>query len=149
MKIASALILCISGGVAYGQGESAHPLPAPRGMLLDRVWDSGTLANTESTSRVVWSTVISSPRAAWTRVHFGGCELAAGSFIRVSSVKDGEVHQLDQGQLLEWSSASAYFNGSEVLLELVADGGTARNRVTVEQVEIEVEVAGPAGDPGL
>lgn len=158
MRISAVLMLGLSCNIltAHARGSMddeqlkfAHQVPAPRGMILDRLWDSGVLGNSESVERVAWSTVIHSPQAAWTRIHFGGCDLLPGSYIRASSLADGEIHRLDAAQLLEWSNATAYFNGSDVLLELVAGPQTRANRITVTQVEIEVAAVGPAGDPGL
>lgn len=158
MKLVSALILGLSCTIACAQSPQpqdaeqikfAHQVPMPRGMTLDRAWDSGILANADRNARVVWSTVIQSPQAAWSRIHFGGCILNAGSYIRVSSLKDGQVHTLNAAQLLEWNHATAYFNGSDILVELIAGPQSHDNRLTVTQVEIEIPAAGPAGDPGL
>ncbi len=158
MKAVSALILGLCCGVATAQPvqvedikqlEFAHKVPMPRGMTLDRAWDSGVLANADPDAQVVWSTIIQSPQAAWSRIHFGGCQLSPGSLIRASSLKDGQVHTLDAAQLLEWNNATAYFNGSDILVELIAGPQTEANRLTITQVEIEIPALGPAGDPGI
>ena len=69
--------------------------------------------------------------ASWLRLYFDRVELAPGSFLRMTSVLDGEVQELDAAGLSSWGNTSAYFNGDTVLVELVAADAGAGNRVSL------------------
>ncbi len=139
-------MVCLCGAAAMACAQDVPPvggtLNHPVGGVFERFVDSGTH---EGAPGVAWSQVIATPSAAWTRLHFGACSLGPGSFIRVSSVLDGEVMVLDSARLNEWRNTTAYFNGDAVVLELVAAPGTMANRVTLQGVE--VELMGVATDP--
>ena len=149
MWLRAVLAAGLCTGWCHAQFESAHTAPAPRGVTLAYEVDSGPVGNDATEARVAWSAVVQTPQAAWERLHFGACELEGGSFIRASSVADGQVHILTMPQLLEWSLSTAYFNGGQVLLELVAMPGTSANRVTVKTVEVEFVQFTSRGDPGI
>jgi V8-like Glu-specific endopeptidase len=68
------------------------------------------------------------------RVFFGrGTRLRPGSTLRLTSLFDGAVQHLDATTLEQWGRSSAYFNGPEVLVELLpAPGGRGRDRVAID-----------------
>jgi hypothetical protein len=119
-------------------------LDRPVGAMYERHVDSGVH---EGGPGVVWSQVIATPNAAWSRLHFGDCTLGPGSFIRVSSMRDGEVMRLDSAMLEQWRNTTAYFNGDALVLELIAAPGTTANRITLMGVEVEIVGADIATDP--
>jgi len=121
-----------------------HTLNRPVGSVFERHLDSGAHVGDGS---VAWSQVIAVQDAAWLRLHFASCTLGPGSFLRVSSMKDGAVMRLDSAMLQEWRNTTAYFNGDAVVLELVAAAGTINNRVVLSGVETEIVSASPATDP--
>lgn len=98
---------------------------------------------------VVFSQVISNPSAPWIRLHFGSVQLAGSaaagneSFLRITSLADGAVQILDSVVLTSWRNTTAYFNGDEVLLELLAYPNTGDNWVVVDQI-----LAGVPGQVG-
>ena len=93
--------------------------------------------------RIAWNTLVQSPGAAWIRLEFGkGTELAralgsAGpdAFIRITSLMDGDEQRLDADSLVQWSNASAHFNGDAVMVELVTGHSTEPSRVDLANVQ--------------
>ncbi len=67
--------------------------------------------------------VISSPGAAWLRIHIADYSLGANSYVTFTSLDDGGVQRLDARSMVQWSKSSAGFNGDAVEVELrVAPG---------------------------
>jgi hypothetical protein len=58
--------------------------------------------------------------------------------LRISSLQDGEVQELDRFTARMWSNASAYFNGDTLLVEIVAAPRTRGNRVRMASVGVEL-----------
>ncbi len=101
---------------------------------------SGLHTNPSPVEGVVWRDfVVASPGTPWVRLYFARATLPAGSFLRMVSLRDGDVMTMQQQHLEEWTYSSAYFNGNAVLVELVAGPNTAGNEVEIVKVM--------AGDP--
>jgi hypothetical protein len=84
---------------------------------LDVGWS--TVVNGTSQPQASRPIVVSQPSSPWIKVWFGAVDLGAASVIRVTGVADGAVQVLDAGALAAWSGTSAYFNGNQVIVELV------------------------------
>ena len=80
--------------------------------------------NPEGQSKVVYEDVITYPGMAWMRLYFGEVSLDRGSYVRVTSLRDGEQQKLDARTMDMWSNTSAYFNGDALRVELVAGPST-------------------------
>ncbi|MEO6596120.1 MAG: hypothetical protein ABIP94_15330 [Planctomycetota bacterium] len=113
--------------------------------------DSGLVANQNRSpalrgmADVVWSTVVSVPNAAWLRLTYAGVLLSGsrepgsnGSFLRLTSLLDGQRQTQHLVHIDQWQDTSAYFNGDSVLVELLAQPGTGDNRLMIGDV-----IAGP------
>ena len=98
---------------------------------------TGLLKNTEGESRVVYEDVITYPGMAWMRLYFGEVSLDRGSFVRVTSLRDGEQQKLDARTMEMWSNTTAYFNGDALRIEVVAGPFTDQNSVEIEFVAAE------------
>lgn len=96
--------------------------------------DSGVLANSDNVPKAVYEHTVQVDNAAWLRIYLGEVQLAPGSFVRFTSLLDGEVQELDAAGLAIWENSSAYFNGDAVKVELVAGAATAQNRIKIELV---------------
>jgi len=59
--------------------------------------------------------------AAWLRLQFDGVKLPNGAKLRITSLQDGAQQHLSAKTLAEWQNTSAYFNGSTVRVELLAN----------------------------
>lgn len=145
-------LIIAPGGTAFAQDETDHPI-APRGEYAASDLDTGSLSNPNATHAIVYSNVVGHRGAAWIRLHFSQAALPPGSKMRVSSLKDGEFQELDAAGMAMWQNTTAYFNGDQVLLELIAAPQSRGNRLAVSMLEVEVprdgSTAGAAGQCGI
>lgn len=102
--------------------------------------DSGPVANEGAELRVVFSTTVAAPGAAWIRLNFDQVLLAgdesAGdeSFLVVTSMLDGAYQYLNARHVREWRNTSAYLNGDMARIELYAHPGTGPNRLRMSRL---------------
>jgi hypothetical protein len=70
---------------------------------------------------VAFDQVLTGWNGAWTRLLFDPEKVNLGqhSFVRITSLLDGEVQHLRSWSMQEWSFGSAFFNGPSVRIELV------------------------------
>ena len=96
---------------------------------------SGTWANPTAVEGVVWSNFVTVPQGTpWMRLFFSKVFLDQGSYLRMVSLRDGEVMTMHQEHIAQWHSSSAFFNGNAVLVELVAGPHTQGNKVEIDEV---------------
>ncbi len=114
----------------------SHPR-TPFGEIRPLHIDSGERDNLGPLAERAYADVLITPDALWTRLYFSEVQLDRDSFIRITSLRDGEVQELDALAARRWSNASAYFNGGQVLVELFAAPGTRGNRFVLSQVGVE------------
>ncbi|MFK7884719.1 MAG: GC-type dockerin domain-anchored protein [Phycisphaerales bacterium] len=102
----------------------AVPLGADSGVVFASAPTDG-IAN-RPVQVPIWSTEVEVADAAWVRLRFGQVTLspatdtARESYIRITSLYDGHEQYLDSQSIREWSNTSAYFNGSRLLIEIMA-----------------------------
>lgn len=130
--------------------SQTHPA-MPRGEYIDRHFDSSERGHDATTDTdIVFSEVIATEGALWTRLYFAQVTLDGQSAIRMTSLRDGETQTLDAESIIEWNHSSAYFNGNAVLVELIADEGSQGNRVVLDQIAVDFGDGGsPIGTCGL
>ena len=89
--------------------------------------DSGVVQVPEDVEgrEVVWSHVVRQQNATWLRLNFSAVQLDDRSLLRVESLQDGAVQQLNHDRLVEWQNTSAYFNGDAVRIDLLAGPGSS------------------------
>ena len=114
------------------------------------VTNSSTSPATAGIAQVVWSRVVTAPNAAWVRLVYGGSMLSGdanrggnGSFLRITSMRDGHLQTQHRVHVGQWHDSSAYFNGDSVLVEILAHQGTGPNRLLIKNV-----IAGPTNPNG-
>ncbi len=146
LKLAIALIVV---GSFISSTVAQQTLDWPVGELRDYHVDSGVQNNPGIGAQTVFLDVVSIQDAAWLRLYFAEVHLEADSFIRITSLLDQEVQELDANGLAMWDNSTAYFNGNALLVELVAAPGTTKNRFVIDQVAMETAVAQPAGGCGV
>ncbi len=146
LKLAIALIVV---GLFASSTLAQQTLDWPVGELQDYHLDSGVQNNPGIRAQTVFFDVVSIQDAAWLRIYFADVHLEADSFIRITSLLDQEVQELDANGLAMWDNSTAYFNGNALLVELVAAPGTRKNRFVIDQVAMETTVAQPAGGCGI
>ena len=111
--------------------------------------DSGAVINRSGEAVVVFSEIVTVEGAGWIRLMFSEADLAPGALLRITSVADGASQRLDRVTLEQWASTSAYFNGNTVLIELIAEPGTAASRVAIDRVLTGDASLSMLGAPGL
>ncbi|MEM8995392.1 MAG: trypsin-like peptidase domain-containing protein [Acidobacteriota bacterium] len=141
LLLSSALLLV---GPLMSPHESFAQAAPLEGQQMVLGIDSGDV-EAPKTSRgptVVFSADVAGIDAPWMRLHFDNVVLAGspsagdGSFLRLTSSEDGARQTLDVDDLQAWGFSSAYFNGSKVLLEIVAYPGTGPNRVSLSSATV-------------
>ena len=86
---------------------------------------------------VVFSTVVGAETGSWVRLHFGEVALSGspaagtGSFIRITSMQDGDQQILDAESLKQWRYKSAIFQGPQVEIELLAYPSTGPSSIEI------------------
>ena len=136
--------------------------PAAIGQTNPLVWqdvpfdrDSGILSNDGAGRQVklLYSTVVRMPGAAWIRLRFGDVRISGSmretqrSFLVVTSLQDGGDQVLHLSSLRDWRHMSAYFNGEAVRVELFAAPQTGDARVEI--VGVWAGEPNPPGGGGL
>jgi hypothetical protein len=108
--------------------------------------DSGAHANPTPIEGVVWSDFVILPATApWLRLHFAAVNLDKGSYLRLTSVRDGQSMLMRQEHMAQWGFTSCYFNGNAVMIELVAGPNTTGNLVTIHWARAgEIDPSPPA-----
>ncbi len=109
---------------------------------------SGLVANAGDAATVAFAEHVQIEETSWVRIYFGEVHLAQGSYVRITSLLDGEVQVLDAGAMEMWGNASAYFNGNNVTVELVAGAGTVGNLLEINQVGVQLQPDIATGAPG-
>ena len=111
--------------------------------------DSGDHFNRGDSPAVVWTEVIKVPKAKWLRLEFDRIVLAhdpdgnTSSTLRITSLKDRSVQNLDAKTAAQWQKTSAYFNGNAVKIELIAYPNGRLNRIKLASAQAgEVPVRG-------
>ena len=97
--------------------------------------------NLTAKPKVVWDDILRVNDVAWLRLYFSEVRLEGNSFIRVTSLLDGEVQELDSNALSMWKNSTAYFNGNAVKIELVAAPFSIDNEIRINRYAFEVGTA--------
>jgi hypothetical protein len=95
---------------------------------------SGVHTNTTETNVVVFREVIMLPGGNLLRLHFDSVDLGQRSFVRITSLADRGVQQIDGRAMIDWQYRSAIFNGDTLLLELCVAPGEQGVFANVDQV---------------
>ena len=123
-------------------------LDYPLDPLESYSYDSGVIGNAGAVSATKITHVVKMDGSHLIRIYFGETQLEQGSFIRMTSLRDGEVQDLDAAELAMWHDSSAYFNGDAVMVELVAGPKTVNNRFVIDAVQTMYTRPQPVGGPG-
>lgn len=98
--------------------------------------DSGYRDFVGAEPAVIYSESLQFAGADWLRLHFGIVNLPEGSWLRLTGVRDNVQQRLDAHSMQDYAFSSCFFNGNEVLLELIAAPGSRANRVEVESISL-------------
>ncbi len=119
--------------------------------------DSGFVSNSNpamdlrGVAAPVWSTLVTVPGASWVRLQYSGILLSGapdrgsdGSYLKITSLRDGQFQTQHLVHVEQWQMTSAYFNGDAVLVEIFACPGTGANRLMIGKA-----TAGPVAPVGV
>ncbi len=123
----------------------AEPCSIPSESHVVKI-DSGVVSATGSgvDPVLVFSQTAGVDRAPWIRLRFDKAQVSGSpktndeSYLRLTSLEDGAVQIMGSLALRRWANSSAYFNGSEVLVELLAFPGKGKNRVAIGEIEVGI-----------
>ncbi len=143
------LVVVLAAAAPFSSTHAQSTLDRPVGEARPYLRDSGLRANNGDSGVVLFRETVQVEGAAWLRVYFGAIELAPGSTVRLTSLLDNEVQALDVAGLAQWGGTSAYFNGDAVAVELIGGPKTARNRLVIDHVTVEIGAPLPIGFCGI
>ena len=143
LRVLVAFVVALSVVPVMAQTTWDNPLPDP----VPYPVDSGSLTNNARAPRTVHEETVHLEGAEWMRLYFGEVQLGEGSILRITSLFDGEVQELDSAGLAMWSNTSAYFNGNMLTIEVVA-GPQTENRLVLDMVAWQEGTPTTGCDPG-
>ncbi|MHC4989461.1 MAG: trypsin-like serine peptidase [Planctomycetota bacterium] len=130
---------------------SARAQPAIElGASIDLHIDSGWVRALGESRGAAYVELLDLPEAGWVRLRFDGTELrdlpgrGRRTELRLTSLHDGAVQRLNADGLSRWGSTSAYFNGGQVLVELVAEPGSPPSRLRIAGAWVGIADGGVA-----
>ena len=116
---------------------------------------SGDQVNTEKQAKTVYSHLVRMDNASSMQITFGRTTLPQGTMLRMMSLHDGAMQHHTATTLKQWGNTSAWFNGSTVLVELVAEPNSSSTHFTIdgviiiEQLGEDRSICGPTDDRKL
>lgn len=120
------------GFAAAANAQMAHTQTTP----LPYSISSGSLDNPSGVEQVVFDQIVGGGDVPWLRLSFAQAQLNGGSYLMLYSLFDGAIQKLDATAISQWQNYSAYFNGSEVRILLMAAPHSAGNRVDLQQLDL-------------
>lgn len=97
---------------------------------FDIDFDTGVARNESDNAEILFDAVLPAGNVPWLQLRFAPHDLPDGSYLLLTSLLDGGQQRLDAQSLQEWQHYSAYLNGSQVRIVLVA-APHSENRVQV------------------
>ena len=97
---------------------------------------SGMQTNTSKQAKTLYSHLVRIEDASSFQVTFGRTNLPEGTQLRLTSFDDGATQHLNATTLQQWKNTSAWFNGTAVLIELIAEPNTNASYVTIDGVKM-------------
>ncbi|MBC8200479.1 MAG: hypothetical protein H8E86_00420 [Planctomycetes bacterium] len=116
---------------------------------------SGTVQNRSKKDSTIFRHLVAFDGADSMQIQFGETSLPTGTMLRLTSILDGAVQHHRAETLQQWQNKSAWFNGSMVVVELVAEPNTPKANVSITSVAYlyntgdERSICGPTDDREL
>ncbi|TDM05750.1 MAG: hypothetical protein C4K60_13620 [Ideonella sp. MAG2] len=128
LMVTAAATLCVVGAAWAAPAALPHEMRAYSFASPEQV--------APGRGEVIASHTVQAAGAPWLRLQFKDVRLLPGSKLRITSLQDGAVQELDARGLHQWRNTSAYFNGEAVRVELLAGKGSKGNRFAVSHVMV-------------
>ena len=116
---------------------------------------SNLLTNNTQQTQTLFQQLVRVDQASSIQIRFGQTLLPEGCLIRMTSMEDGAVQHHRRRTLAQWRNGSAWFNGTTVLVELIAEPGAGPARLDIaharflQQLGGERTICGPNDDRTL
>src|SRR5258705_10830532 len=112
----------LSLAVAASSAALASAQDTPPSLEIARRHDTGRVENTGERARTIVSFPVRVEGAPWIRLAFSDIVLPEhGATLVITSVLDGARQELGAEHCRQWRNTSAYFNGDDVQVEVLAD----------------------------
>ncbi|MBC8523417.1 hypothetical protein H8D29_05770 [PVC group bacterium] len=128
-----AIASCILGITisTYGDDEqNTQTNPLIQNIIPLRV-TSGIVRNIDTKQKAIFQHLVFIDGASSMQIQFGRTKLPQGTVLRMTSILDGAVQHHQATTLKQWQHKSAWFNGSMVIVELVAEPHSAAAHVSI------------------
>ena len=126
-----AVVLCTFGvQLGFAQSQSVPERIEAYSLV------SGPKKQIQRTAGPVFSETVVIKDAPWMRLLFTEANLGAGSYLQLTSLKDGATQRLNAKTLAQWGNTSAYFNGNAVRVELFAAPGDQNIFVSMNELVV-------------
>ena len=103
---------------------------------------SDLVQNTTDDRQILFHHLVRVDGASSLQIRFGRTLLPEGCLIRMTSLEDGAVQHHRARTLSQWRQASAWFNGTSVLVELVAEPGAGPARLDIKEARVLEQLGG-------
>jgi V8-like Glu-specific endopeptidase len=121
--------------VSVADTTTTQTSPLSKEVIPFRV-ESGTLQNTSKISKTIFRHLVTADDASSLQIQFGRTKLPVGTTLRMTSLLDGAVQHHRSETFKQWRGKSAWFNGSMVIVELVADAGAQKAHVSIDAINV-------------
>jgi len=144
MRTLIRLVIATGALCAPALAQDIQPAPLAIGLMPANI-DSGPVRNGGDAEAVVFVDRVRVPGALALRLRFDEVRLAglvsdgSASYLRITSTLDGGEQRLNSLHVAQWRNTSAYFNGDEVIVEIVAHPGSGDNLLRVTTVEAQLQ----------
>ncbi len=117
----------------FAEPTTIQTSPLTKEVVPCRV-DSGTLQNTSKKTKTLFRHLVIADGADSLQIQFGRTKLPTGTMLRMTSLLDGAVQHHRAETFKQWRSKSAWFNGSMVIVELVAEPHAPKTHVSINSL---------------
>ena len=97
---------------------------------------SSTVQNRTKRVTTIFSHLVVAQHADSLQIQFNRSKLPVGTSLRITSLLDGAVQHHRAETLSQWQHKSAWFNGSMVIVELVAEPNAPKAHVSIDSLYI-------------
>jgi V8-like Glu-specific endopeptidase len=133
-----ATTLLVMGVTSDGNANTNSPIdhqlpPITKEVILYRA-NSEFVQNRSNKTSTIYTHLVVVEDATSLQIQFGKTIIPEGVVLRTTSLFDGAVQHHRSNTLQQWKNKSAWFNGSMVLVELIAEPTTPNASVSIESI---------------
>ncbi len=138
--LAAGVVAAVIAAAGTPASAAEIRLPNINDQMVDYAFDSGVIESTGRTE-VAFSDSVIVRDSSWMRLFFDRAVLGVNdegesAVLRVTSMLDGAVQELDRDALAKWGNTTAQFNGDFVLIEVIQPAGASPSQIVVDRVHV-------------